>query len=70
MQFGKNVKNRREALKKTKTELAGLCEIDYRTILRIERGEYGVTLHIIYALADALETTASDLVKVQPKAKL
>ena len=62
--FGEKIKSKRKELGKSQKELAGLCEVDYRTIQRIEKGEYGLGLHLLYALADALETTASELVTV------
>lgn len=62
-QFGKRVKKIRKANGLTQTELAGLCDVDIRTIQRIEAGEYGVGLHILFALAEALEVEPSDLVK-------
>ncbi len=62
-QFGKRIKKIRKANSITQTELAGLCDVDIRTIQRIESGEYGVGLHILFALADALEIEASALLK-------
>lgn len=62
-QFGKRVKKLRLAKKLTQGALAGLCDIDYRTILRIEKGEYGIGLHTLFALADALEVEPFDLLK-------
>ena len=46
----------------TQQTLADLCELDIRTIQRIEVGEYGIGLHILYALADAFKMTASELI--------
>lgn len=48
-------------------ELADKCEIDIRTIQRIEKGEYGFGLHILFALAEALKIEAYDLLKVKGK---
>lgn len=62
-QFGKRVKRMRKANGLTQTELAGLCDIDIRTIQRIEGGEYGVGLHILFALAEAFEVEPSELLK-------
>lgn len=61
--LGKKIKKIRTAKKITQHTLAGLCEVDIRTIQRIEAGEFGMGLHILLALADALETNASDLLK-------
>lgn len=54
-EFGALVKKVRENQGKTQQRLADDCEVDLRTIQRIEKGEYGPGLHVVYALADALE---------------
>ena len=59
--LGLKIKNIRKAKKFTQKELSGKCDVDIRTIQRIESGEFGVGLHILFALAEALETKASDL---------
>jgi transcriptional regulator with XRE-family HTH domain len=63
LRFGANVKMLREKRSFTQQQLADLCEVDIRTIQRIERGEFGVNLHILYALADALDVTIVKLVE-------
>lgn len=45
----------------TQQALADLCDIDIRTIQRIEKGEFGVGLHIMYALAEAFDLEIVDL---------
>ena len=60
-QFGSEIKRLRESLSLTQQELSDRCDIDIRTIQRIERGEHGVGLQILIALAVSLETTPSDL---------
>jgi DNA-binding XRE family transcriptional regulator len=54
-QLGKEIKRLREHRKMTQLELAGHCGVDIRTIQRIERGEYGIGLHILFAIAKAFE---------------
>ena len=61
--FGRRVKKFRLAKKLTQTALAGLCDVDIRTIIRLEKGEYGIGLHTLFALADALEVEPIDLLK-------
>jgi transcriptional regulator with XRE-family HTH domain len=55
--FGLHIKKLRNAIPLTQQELADRCEVDIRTIQRIERGDYGLGLHIVLALAEAFETT-------------
>lgn len=45
----------------TQQTLSDLCNVDIRTIQRIEKGEYGMGLHLLFALSDALEEKVSDL---------
>lgn len=59
--FGAEIKRLREALSLTQQDLADKCDVDIRTIQRVERGEHGVGLQILFALALSLETTPSDL---------
>lgn len=59
--FGVEIKRQREALQLTQENLADKCDIDVRTIQRIERGEHGVGLQILFALAIALQTTPMDI---------
>lgn len=39
----------------TQQLLSDLCNIDIRTVQRIEKGEYGMGLHLLFAIADAFE---------------
>lgn len=47
----------------TQQTLAALCEVDIRTIQRIEKGEFGFGLHLLFALADAFEVELPELFK-------
>jgi transcriptional regulator with XRE-family HTH domain len=60
-QFGAEIKRLREAKSLTQQELAYKCDVDIRTIQRIETGEYGIRIQILFALAVALELTPSEL---------
>ena len=59
--FGKEIKRRRSEFKITQEDLAAYCDIDVRTVQRIEKGEYGIGLHIVFALSLAFKTTPSEL---------
>jgi transcriptional regulator with XRE-family HTH domain len=58
---GLRVKKLRESEGITQQTLADLCEVDIRTIQRIERGDFGFSLHILFALAEAFNIKAGDL---------
>lgn len=59
--FGKNVKKLRESKGLTQQALSDLCEVDIRTIQRIEKGQYATRLDLLLALLDALGLKAGDL---------
>ncbi len=61
--LGGRVKQLRKERGFTQQTLADLCEIDIRTIQRIETGKYEIGLFIIYALSDAFEITVSKLME-------
>jgi len=62
-QLGKEVKKLREQRKMTQQELADLCEVDIRTVQRIEAGEFGSGLPILFALSEALKVAPSKLLE-------
>jgi DNA-binding XRE family transcriptional regulator len=62
--LGKKIKKMRESAKMTQQTLSDTCEVDIRTIQRIENGEFGMGLPILFAIADAFEISASDLIKI------
>lgn len=62
-QFGLVVKKLREERGHTQQDLADRCEVDIRTIQRIEKGEYGIGLHIVIGLAVAFELKPWELMK-------
>ncbi len=60
-QFGSKIKRLRERRGMTQQDLSDKCEIDIRTIQRIEKGKNGVTLQVLLSLAESLDLTASQL---------
>lgn len=65
--FGDAVRKRRRQLGLSQEKLAFRCGSHRNYIGEIERGEKSPSLHIIFALADALEMEASALVKMAEK---
>lgn len=61
--FGERVKKLREESNFTQETLSDLCEVDIRTIQRIEKGEFGTGLPLIFALADAFKINVAELFK-------
>jgi transcriptional regulator with XRE-family HTH domain len=62
-QFGKEIKRLREGYSMTQQFLADECEVDIRTIQRIERGDAGMGLYILFALAAAFKLQPFELLK-------
>ncbi len=65
--FGNAVRKRRRQLGLSQEKLAFRCGSHRNYIGEIERGEKSPSLHIIFALAEALEMEASTLVKMAEK---
>lgn len=59
--FGLNVVYYRKRLKITQLELAELVDVDRSHISAIELGKVGVSLDVIFKLADALQIVPKDL---------
>jgi transcriptional regulator with XRE-family HTH domain len=62
-QFGTEIKSVRKAKKITQLQLASLCDIDIRTIQRIEKGEFNPSLRVLILIANAFEMSLSSLIK-------
>lgn len=50
----------------TQQTLSSLCDIDIRTIQRIEKGEHNLSMNILFAIAEALKIPAHELIIVSP----
>ena len=59
--FGNNLRLLRKRKGLTMTELANLCDIEYRQISDIELGKINTTLSTIYLLSAALEIPVKEL---------
>lgn len=62
-QFGTEIKSLRKAKKITQLQLASLCDIDIRSIQRIEKGEFNPSLRVLIRIANAFEMSLSNLIK-------
>lgn len=62
-QFGLKIKKIREAKSYTQQDLADKCEVDIRTIQRIERGDSAIGLRILFSLARAFDIPPYELLK-------
>lgn len=61
IQLGLIIKELRIKEKVTQEHLSTLCEVDVRTIQRIEKGKQNITISLLFSLADALNIKADTL---------
>ena len=62
-QFGTEINTVRKSKKITQLQLASLCDVDIRTIQRIEKGEFNPSLRVLLRIANAFEMSLSNLIK-------
>jgi len=62
-QFGTEIKTVRKSKKITQLQLSFLCDVDIRTIQRIEKGEFNPSLRVLIRIANAFEISLSSLIK-------
>jgi transcriptional regulator with XRE-family HTH domain len=51
--------------KMTQSQLASLCDIDIRTVQRIEKGEQNMSISLLFLVAESLDTDAHLIIHVQ-----
>ena len=61
--IGQQIKEIRLEKKLTQLTLASSCDVDIRTIQRIEKGSYNMSLKILLLISYSLEINPSDLFK-------
>lgn len=66
IQLGLIIKELRIKEKVTQEHLSTLCEVDVRTIQRIEKGKQNITISLLFSLADALNIKVDTLLSKIP----
>lgn len=61
--IGANVRARRTSLRMTQEQLAERSDLDLRFLQRVERGQTNLSVAVLVALAEALETTPTAFFK-------
>jgi transcriptional regulator with XRE-family HTH domain len=59
--IGQRIRRIRLAKKLTQSSLASSCDVDIRTIQRIEKGTFNMSLKILYLISDSFEMNPSEL---------
>ncbi len=61
--IGQRIKEMRISKKLTQSSLASLCDVDIRTIQRIEKGEFNMSLKILFTISDTFNVSPETLLK-------
>jgi transcriptional regulator with XRE-family HTH domain len=59
--IGQKIKEIRLEKKLTQSSLAAACDVDIRTIQRIEKGSFNMSLKIMFLISDSLGINPSEL---------
>ena len=59
--IGQKIKEIRLEKKLTQSSLASACDVDIRTIQRIEKGSFNMSLKIMFLISDSLGINPSEL---------
>ncbi|OXA96357.1 hypothetical protein B0A66_01470 [Flavobacterium hercynium] len=62
VRLGLLIKELREKEKITQEQLSRLCNVDIRTVQRIEKGKQNISISLLFSLADSLKIKSSVLV--------
>ncbi|MEX1193421.1 MAG: helix-turn-helix transcriptional regulator [Brumimicrobium sp.] len=62
--LGEKVKELRLQQNITQEILSALCDVDVRTIQRIEKGQQNITLRILFRISDSLSVNPAELIKL------
>jgi transcriptional regulator with XRE-family HTH domain len=62
IKLGLLIKELRRKEKITQEQLSTLCNVDVRTIQRIEKGKQNITISLLFTIADALKIESSTLI--------
>ncbi|KQO34738.1 hypothetical protein ASF10_03245 [Flavobacterium sp. Leaf82] len=62
VRLGLLIKQLRKKEKITQEQLSRLCNVDIRTIQRIEKGEQNITISLLFSIADSLKIKSSILI--------
>lgn len=61
--LGDRIKEIRTEQGMTQGALSSKCDIDIRTIQRIEKGQQNITLNILFSLCQALDIKSDELIR-------
>ena len=61
--LGMEIRKLRMDKEMTQETLSSLCDIDVRTIQRIEKGQQNITLNILFAISESLNVKPEYLIK-------
>ncbi|KAF2337383.1 helix-turn-helix domain-containing protein [Flavobacterium ginsenosidimutans] len=62
VRLGLLIKELRQKESITQEQLSTLCNVDVRTIQRIEKGEQNISISLLFSIADALNIESATLI--------
>lgn len=65
LKLGQKIKELRLGLNLTQEDLSLACDVDVRTIQRIEKGQQNITLSVLFSIAESLQISAHELIHIE-----
>jgi DNA-binding XRE family transcriptional regulator len=62
--LGQKIRALRLSKNLTQSDLASHCDVDIRTIQRIEKGGFNMSLKVFFSICDSLQTKPEDLIVI------
>jgi transcriptional regulator with XRE-family HTH domain len=59
--FGQHLRKLREAKNLSMRQLAGMCDMDYNQVYRVEKGLVNTTISMVHAFAEGLQMNPQEL---------
>ena len=63
LKIGQKIKDLRIKLNLTQEDLSLACDLDVRTIQRIEKGQQNITLSVLFSLSESLQIKPYELIQ-------
>ena len=65
LKLGQKIKELRTELNLTQEDLSLSCDVDVRTIQRIEKGQQNITLNLLFSISDSFQIPAHELIRIE-----
>lgn len=65
LKLGQKIKELRTELNLTQEDLSLACDLDVRTIQRIEKGQQNITLSVLFSISESLQIPTHELIRIE-----